>query len=693
MGVVNWLGSLFSGGRSATSNTNFGAPTDKTIPHVLTFANILGQVYKAYSHRYDEALRHFPQNALAMRRDAYLQSLLQERYLPTARRKWQLEVDDDKDKNQKIVKEGLTRCVRATKKFARMRRYLMEATWYGRYGSQGMWTRDKDSKDDAGNPLWCFRNHQPVNGDKIQFTWDGTPAVMVNTSAQWPADSLMYTERAPALKLDRPEWRRQFIVHTHDVEDADYFEGEMAGAIHGIGIRSRIYWSWWMRDELLSWSMDFMQKVGTLGLLVFWYEEGNKGAKEKAEANAKNASNRSAITLPRIAGKDGTSNGVEQIAPSTGGVEALQGMIADYFERHQERLIVGQSMSSGGRDTQSLGGTGRADFAADTKYQILAYDAENLDETLTDDFVQVAKTLNYPWADFPVRFKSIVPDPEKESRLKGLTTIWDRVPVRMADVYEAADAVQPEEDDEVVEAGNDQEHEQNMEEKQVADRPPGDKDNDDSKEWEGILTYAWDESKHPRGQPDNAGQFGPGGGTSDGGQPKPDKPKHGDRVSQLKQQRESYQTARREVFESLRADAEASLELSKDSGRGAKDVFDNMVYFEPTGDFEKFKAFNESMNTLDDLLIDIVHGELTPAEAHRQMGEALEAAKEAMKAHRKVKPFKDDDDMEVSADDLKDNGHKFEKIILHIKNARESLRTYATHRREMRTIKEGGDWE
>lgn len=453
MGVLSRIGgafgALFAGGRSATRSGD--SPSDVPAPHVYTFAAVLNQFSRTYSYRSDEALRHSASNALAMRRDCFLRALEQERLLPTSRRKWQLEVDDDADKRQKQVREGLARVVQATKKFRKLRKYLLLATWYGRYGSQGVWERDPAVKDAMGNPLWCFRRHTPVNGDKLQFQWDGTPCVMINPLGPYPKESIIYGDRTPLLRLDRPEWRRQFLIHQHEMEDADYFEGEMAGRVNGVGLRDYVYWAWWLRDEMLSWAVDFMQKVGTLGLLIFWYESGNKAAQAKAEENARLASSRAALVMPRPAGtKENATWGVEQIAPSTGGIEALQSMIAEYFERHIERLYVGQSMSAGSDKENGLGGTGRADFAKDTKYQILAADAEDLDETLTDDFIQVAKQLNYPWADFPVRFKSIVPDPEREAKMQGIMAIWEKLPVRTEDVYEAADVTQPEEGDDTV---------------------------------------------------------------------------------------------------------------------------------------------------------------------------------------------------------------------------------------------------
>src|SRR5208282_704776 len=74
-----------------------GMHDQPVIPHPLTFGMILNTVWKTYSYRWDEALRHLPENALAMRRDAYIRALLQERKLPTVNRTWQLRPDDPTD--------------------------------------------------------------------------------------------------------------------------------------------------------------------------------------------------------------------------------------------------------------------------------------------------------------------------------------------------------------------------------------------------------------------------------------------------------------------------------------------------------------------------------------------------------------------------------------------------------------------
>src|SRR5579862_3764594 len=92
----------------------------EVLPHVLTFAAIWNNITKIYSYRWDEALRHQPENALAMRRDCYIRSLLQERVLPTVNRKWQIVPEDANDSVQKATAKTLTAIVIRTPRFKRL---------------------------------------------------------------------------------------------------------------------------------------------------------------------------------------------------------------------------------------------------------------------------------------------------------------------------------------------------------------------------------------------------------------------------------------------------------------------------------------------------------------------------------------------------------------------------------------------
>lgn len=434
-----------------------GRPIDEwgsqgaVVPHVVTFASIWNQFSKTYSYRWDEALRHLPTNALAMRRDCYNRSLLQERTMPTVNRKWQIVGEDQNDEVQKATGKALTSIVKQTPNLKRLLYYLIEgALWYGRYGSQVVWRQRKV----LGQDRWCVIRHTPVNGDKIQFTWDGTPAVFINLTAakEYPPDLILTTDRVPALKLAKDEWRRQFVFHRHLVDDADYFEGEMAGAVQGYGLRSIIYWCWWLRDEMLSWAVDFMKKLGANGILIFPYEAGNDLSKARAENNAKSAAHDVALTIPVVLdGRNSSALNPIHLPANTAGTDALTRMITDYFENHIERMIVGQSMSSGSDQQNSLGGTGRSDFAKDTKFQLLHFDADNAAESLTTDLLGPMMQLNFPQFDFRMRWEFMVEDPEQDKKATSVQTFAPLgVTFKMDEVRELTGMSKPEDGDETI---------------------------------------------------------------------------------------------------------------------------------------------------------------------------------------------------------------------------------------------------
>src|SRR5438132_12723502 len=233
-------------------------------PHVMTFASLyMGAAY-TYNHLWDEAMKHSRQNALAMRRDAWLMSLVRERADETLSKKWHLEADNPKDPWQKTVADGCTKIVKGIHHFQRMRRYLLEGNlWYGRYGSNVKWAwRDMHlpvmQRTGPATPgmravptmakgrVLTVIKHKPVNGDKINFHQDDTPYVLINSAFQdriRGQTKIIYPNNAGAAALLlRGTWREKFLIHVGpDVDDADYFEAEMAAGVWGCGLRHRLY--------------------------------------------------------------------------------------------------------------------------------------------------------------------------------------------------------------------------------------------------------------------------------------------------------------------------------------------------------------------------------------------------------------------------------------------------------------------
>lgn len=346
--------------------TSMVGPDGLLIPPARDFSMVVNAASRVYSYRWDEAMRDNFINARAMRRDAFIRGLLEERILPTINRRWQLEVDNDKDPAQRAVRDALTRVVEAIPDFDTFKRALLDGVWFGRAGAQWAFARNTDVDN-----LWCISKWDPLHGDSVQFTFDGIPAILMDTmttgwysqnGATWgPNGDLRMTDRGgTALVLQREYWRSRFAVHVHMREKADFFEGEMAGSVQGLGLRGLVYWQYVIRTDALSWMLAYMQAVGQMDLMVFNYPAGNAEAKAQQAANAQKVIGKAAIICPR--NPQGNWAAVEQISMNEAGLKAMHTLVSDYFDRHIERLIVGQSMSAGADKGTGLGGTGRAEF-------------------------------------------------------------------------------------------------------------------------------------------------------------------------------------------------------------------------------------------------------------------------------------------------------------------------------------------
>lgn len=425
--------------------------SDTGIPlaHYANFAAIWNAFNQTYSYTYDEAIRASWENTLSMRRDVFIWGCLDERYRAAIQSPWHVDYPDEEDEGQRAVAGELEKLVLAIPRLTSMFRNLEDAVWYGRYGVQvatGM-------VDANGVPQTGITYHVPVNGDKIQVGWDGIPRVMISSTVQndyekkgWKVVTGM---QSPMVILDRPELRERFLINQFERDDADYFEGEMGGMVGGVGVRSRIYWGWWMRQEMLGWAVNYMRKVGTLGLLVFPFAEGNPESEQAAQENIKQAGNRSSLMVPVPAGSDPKQVAPFVISPSNAGIDSLTSMIDAYWERHIERYIVGQNMSDGKDNDSGLGGSGRAEFAADSKYDKIKGDCDALAETLTIDLLKPLHRWNYAGQRFVYQFKFGVKDPQSADKLAAGIQLAGLVEIKADELREAGGFSKPQPGDEI----------------------------------------------------------------------------------------------------------------------------------------------------------------------------------------------------------------------------------------------------
>lgn len=397
-------------------NGGVDRPFDRlAVPTVLTHSAIVGSAFRAFWHgRHDAARRHSREDSLVMRHEAWLMALMQERKLSVASLKWHIEVDDDRDTKQRDMKNGITKLIASIPRWKRLLMSMLEALWYGRYGLQLLWKWGTIGNRRA----LSLKAHYPVNGDKIGHTFNHEPYVLVNPAyteqVKGRPEFISTTEGGRGLVL-KGSWRERFLIHTHEVDDPDYFEGEQADAIHGIGLRDRLYFTNYLKKEWLAHVTDWAERVG-LGVTLIRYPGGNVRAKAEAEQAARDVSRRAVITWPVY--EDDRVGGIERVEVPTGGAQLLL-MLLEHLEGHEERYIVGQSLSAG-TEGGGLGGTGVAQMHADTKYRITAFDADMLGETLTGSedepgLVWIIKRWTYPeMRDVPCRLKFDVDPPDAE---------------------------------------------------------------------------------------------------------------------------------------------------------------------------------------------------------------------------------------------------------------------------------------
>lgn len=424
------------------------------VPPARTFSAIVNTATRILSFRFDEAMRNNPIAARAMRRDAFIRGLMEERLLPTINRDWILEIDDDKDPRQTMVRDQLTKIIKSIPDFDAFRRQQLDAVWFGRSGCQWAYVRDDDN-----NGLWGIPRWDSLHGDSVQFTFDGVPAILLDAMTySWyvdhgaktgPHGDIRPTDRGGlALVLQHDYWRDRFAIHRHILEKADFFEGELAGSVQGLGIRGLVYWQYVIRTEALTWMLAYMQSVGQMDLIIFNFPLGNAEAEQRQLANAQKVIGKAAIVCPRPA--NGNWPAVEQLSMNAAGLKAMHELVSDYFDRHIERLIVGQSMSAGADKGTGLGGTGRAEFTRATKDEILVHDTGRLDCTMTNDLVKKLKKYNFPWARFPIRFKSVMPDLKAAEKTEAGLKIAALISIKADELREAAGYSRPEAGDEVV---------------------------------------------------------------------------------------------------------------------------------------------------------------------------------------------------------------------------------------------------
>ena len=444
----------------------------EVVPHVLSFQSWMGTVSRAYQNS-DEAVLASLNNAHIMKRDLGIWECIEARKRLVANLDWEILPEDENCPFQMSVADKLTKILRRIKRLSHYFFTLQDAIWCGRSGVQNRYGKQNVDGMTVTMPTPLCADHLGwihVQGDKLVFRQDlfdghmpegAYPHQMGVRIQNWKKmnDDLLrrelkaepfYNGMAVFLK---PHERETFVVHKHQPEDSAYEHTELAGSIHGVGIRSRIYYEWFLYSETKAFLMQYLERSAG-GIEVWYYPQGDDKALEacKDAAAERQANGRNTVFFPRPLGEDGPMYDVQFIEPGMAGIDMMQRFIDDHWSSRFKRFILGQKLSSEADGTGL--GSGVADAHMETLGQIIRFDARNLEQTITDELVRVIQKYNWPETlGWYFRFVFKTEDDKAKQKMESLVMLQQlggKIPAREA--YKAANISAPKPDDELLES-------------------------------------------------------------------------------------------------------------------------------------------------------------------------------------------------------------------------------------------------
>jgi DNA-directed RNA polymerase specialized sigma subunit len=417
------------------------------VPHLLTFQSLVGTYSRAYISP-DEAIRDSIENAHLMRKDIGILECIENRQRLTALLQWEIKPEDEKNVYQVSLANELTRMISRISQFTQYKHWLMDAIWTGRSGIQHKYgyvnINGRQRLIPTGGDHLDHNGWMPVNGDKIVFRYDdgfrevGKDDPNVYAHQMGLKVSSMHGNQesrigghynlepiGDAMAVFLKPWERDtFIVHKHYIEDADFHYAHFAGSIHGIGIRSRIYWEWYLKQQAFAFLMQYLERSAG-GIEVWTYPSGDDkalAAVQKA-ASEKMANGRNMVFFPKPLGEDAPMYDFQVIEPGAMGLDIIQSIVERYFGGRLKRYILGQELST---ESHATGlGSGVADAHMDTLSQIVQFDANNLEDTITRQLVRYLQRINFPETlGWHMQFKLKTKDDKVQERLDSLNAAY-----------------------------------------------------------------------------------------------------------------------------------------------------------------------------------------------------------------------------------------------------------------------------
>lgn len=400
-------------------------PTQPLIPDVSQSFTSIVQIALNVLINPDEAYRADRAQQEQMMHDPVVMGPLQKRLLATAKLEWEIVAEDPKDPQQVEIARGIKKIMTRIPRWCEFVRYIGMAVLRGTSASEINWAKEESDW------TWGIDNHRPYHGDKITYDIYGNPRILTRQF------------QTGGRQLDQLE-RDRLIIHTHDRDDGDFYQGAQAGYVFkGRGLRDIIWPYWFLKQNALKLWVILLDRYGT-GFLEGRYPLGNAQAKAAIESVLQNATSDSKISVPVPGGADKENFGIFPITMD--GLSSKAQMFIDFVEgycgKHIRILIEGQDQAhqEGGDGI----GSGKAEALQDIFTLYRDYDAKLIEDTLSEQLVQRIQFYNYGQLPFRSKFQFVLDQKDYDEQAKKVTAAKDLGLVVLKKwVYENLDAPQP----------------------------------------------------------------------------------------------------------------------------------------------------------------------------------------------------------------------------------------------------------
>ncbi len=434
------------------NNVELGTPL---LPHVTTFqafASTLSGIY----YPTDSAIRKSWENARFMKADLAVMECVEKRRRDVALLEWHVVSDNKTDPRIKEAARLVEKIIKKTPNFLKFRETLLYAVWYGKYGVQMTWGRTLVE----GKERFYVADWLPINGDKLVYkVRKGNPferdrvGVRVGYGAsrgrEINLDQVESTENGMAYFFTEEQLDR-ILIHNHMIEDGDYDDPYSGGSIYGVGIRSRIFYTWYLMKQTLGWLMNYLERSAT-GFEIWYYPSGNQQAKEAIKEAAENrvGEGGNIVLIPQQEGQNGPAFQMQRIEPSMQGAETCRAILEDYFGDEIRRYVLGQTLTTKAGSTGL--GSNLGSIQLETYLEIVKYDALNLQETL-DKLVELIRKYNFPFIDEgELHFNVETDEIDHKERLDAIRACWDMgAKISEREVLSAAGLSEPSKEDRIL---------------------------------------------------------------------------------------------------------------------------------------------------------------------------------------------------------------------------------------------------